>query len=311
MSFADSLLALVVGRHRTIYVIFTTSDFLKASRTLAGPLAAMVRVVHTIAPDCHDMARELEELRIRIRVRPFGNWHGQSFFESLASADSYLREHGIKRHRVLLNLQQRSLPATAFQKVAEENILQKLQTPYYPEARLRQKLDRWKLAGIPGILERRTLSNCMLLKEFCAPRVVSAYFKALWNGWVTDARMRSLFATQGRDLRRCMLGCVDNIDSLDHYCICPVFWRFALTPYPLGLGVVGLARSRNGFFFIDAGVANDDKIRMACGIYALHRTIQVARHVGFDGDPRALLARFTKRAAMGSKAANCLSVYRE
>ena len=78
------------------------------------------------------MARELEELRIRSRVRPLGNWHGQPFFESLASADSYLREHGITRHGVLLNLQQRSLPATAFQKVAEENILQKLQTPYYP-----------------------------------------------------------------------------------------------------------------------------------------------------------------------------------
>ena len=133
---------------------------------------------------------------------------------------------------------------------------------------MRQKMDKWKLVGIPGILERRTLYNCMLLKEYCAPRVVSAYFRELWNDWVTDARIPSLFATQGRDLRKCMLGCEDNIDSLDQYCICPIFSRFALSAYPLGLGVVGLSRSRNGFFFIDAGIADDDKIRMACGMYA-------------------------------------------
>ena len=105
----------------------------------------------------------------------------------------------------------------------------------------------------------------------------------------TICSREEVICEEGRDLRKCMLGCEDNIGSLDHYCICPTFWRFALTAYPLGLGVLGLSRSRNGFFFMDAGVTDEDKIRMACGIYALHRTIQTARHTVFSGDSHSLL----------------------
>ena len=114
-------------------------------------------------------------------------------------------------------------------------IVEKLTKKYYPEARIRSHLKRWRLPGVPGILERRILSNFRLLSEWCAPRVLAVYFKVIWNAWVTDGRMRTLLEKQGHTVRTCRLnrGQANSIDGLGHYCICPFFSTFWVAVYLL------------------------------------------------------------------------------
>ena len=259
-------------------------------------LAAKLRVIAFIAPDCRERSKDLEALRLRVRRRPFGKWHGQSFFEILATAQEYLQKNGITCQRVFDLLSQHKGPSASFQRAAEKLILKSLQRPYYPEARLRQKMVRWKLIGVPGILERRVLKVCSLLQERCAPKVLAAYFRALWNGWVTDARFRSLIESTSGCIRCCALGCPDAPDSLDHYCLCPVFWSFVNCSDAHGLGLSTLTRSRNTFFLVADGLSPAQCIRLACGIYGLQRTIQALRHNQFSGCVRRLLHNFTKMA---------------
>ena len=130
-----------------------------------------------------------------------------------------------------------------------------LQKPYYPEARLRQKMVRWKLIGVPGILERRVLKVYSLLEKRCAPEVLAAYYRALWNGWVTDARFRTLLEANSGRVRGCALGRPNASDSLDHYSLCPNFWNFVQSVGVPGLGLTNLTRSRKTFFLIADGLS--------------------------------------------------------
>jgi hypothetical protein len=262
--------------------------------------AAKLRVIEHFARDCHKKAKELEECQLRHFRRPFGHWHKQAYFVILSHLETKLAGKGISRQEV------RKLSESAhvsFQAAAERMIKRRFADVYYEESRLRQKMLRWKLPGVPGILERRALRNFKMLHEWCQPRVMAAYFRALFNGWATSRRMRTL--TPQRGILECML-CHANEDSLEHYSLCNVFWAFACKPRPRGLGLSPTLRSRSSFFLLEEGMQVDDRVRMALGLYSLFRTV-ICCASDSSQNPEILLRLWTKRAAEGSRAYALLS----
>ena len=264
----------------------------------ATALAAKLRVIHTLAKDCHARKRELDQVHADHFQRPHGGWHYRSLFGVLCEAEDRLNHHGIGRRLV-----QRSLPpGLSFQRKAYLMIHSALSKPYFAESRIRAKLYRWKLNGIPAHTERNILKNFQMLREMCHPRVTLAYFRLIWNGWVTDRRMNVLVPATSR--RGCVFGCGWDEDSIEHYSLCRVFWDFAASPRPTGLGIDTGMRSRDAFFMVHSNMTRDDRIRMAIGGYAAYRAVCHLRHSDPNDSCRvpALLSLFAKAAAAGSKA---------
>ena len=55
------------------------------------------------------------------------------------------------------------------------------------ENHIRHKLARWHVATPLGLITRRLLCRLSRLKSLVTPRVQSAVFKTIWNGWCTSA----------------------------------------------------------------------------------------------------------------------------
>ena len=260
--------------------------------------AAKLRVIDKLARDCHRKRSELEEWQSRNLHRPFGGWHGQSFFAQLAQLETNLKERGITREII------RELSNTgniSFQGAAEKMIKRRCSETYYAESRLRQKMTRWHLVGVPRHLEDRVLRNFKLLSTQCQPRVLAAYFRALWNGWCTSRRMRTMAGHSGTVLP-CVL-CGKGQDSLEHYSLCEVFWEFCNKDRPQGLGIHLSLRSRETFFLVRPRMADEDKIRMALGIYALFRSvIYCSSEASARPKLMTMLRLWAKRATDGSNA---------
>ena len=135
---------------------------------------------------------------------------------------------------------------------------------------------------------------------------MTAYFSTVWNGWVTDYRMRTLNTSKG--VRQCVLGCGRGSDQLEHYATCSVFWEFATKPCPRGLSLHLSSRSRNTFLLVNADQSVEDRVKMGLGIYAIHRTVQLLRHSngGVQCDPQQLLRLWTRRASDGTRSRSLL-----
>ena len=261
-------------------------------------LAAKLRVVETIAPDCHDRVRELENVHANQFQRPFKMWHYRSYFATLANAENECKMKGITRIRV------RSMVKTTsklgFQKVAEDAIGRAFAAPYYAESMLRTKLVRWKLLGVPAIMENRIFANLAMLGQWCAPRVQVAFFRSLWNGWTTDRRMNSLVLQN----RGCVLGCGWDDDAIEHYGLCSKWWSFPLGRRPGGMGITTASRCREAFFLLQVGMTSEDQIKMALAIYALYMVVNHCRwqRIGPNFNHRAALRMWVRRAGEGSRA---------
>jgi hypothetical protein len=259
-------------------------------------LAAKLRVIETIAPDGHERVRELETTHANNWQRPFKIWHYRSYFAVLADVETQLKTQGITRD--LVRQAVRNSQGSSFQQVAEQRIIGRLSPPYYADSRVRTKLTRWGLKGVPAHLERRVFSAFGFLKTWCNPRVLVTFFRTLWNGWITDRRMNTLVA-HGRN---CLLGCGWDEDSIEHYSLCSVFWRFVQAERPVGLGIP-VVRCREAFLLVHPDLTEQDKVRMAIGMQALYSLVNHSRwraeSASFDrGAALRLLAR---KAAEGSR----------
>ena len=179
---------------------------------------------------------------------------------------------------------------SSFQAAAEEAIRKHVAEPYFRDSRIRAKCLIWKFTILPGHLERRVNRALHAISANCPPRVLSCFFKTLWNGWVTHERMKALISK-----RNCILGCGWPDDSIMHYCCCSVYWRFLCAPFPIGLGV-NLNRSRDAALMMTTSLTDADYVRLATGLYALFRTVNTMR---FSSDalqnPAALLRIYAKR----------------
>jgi hypothetical protein len=297
----------------------STADLLNLKRVFHFPrtfrdprwtaLAAKLRVIEYIAPDFKERVRELEEIQTSYFRRPCRAWQQRCYFTVLSNASAVATRRGIDRRTILRELApntSKHLRCKSFRRTAEQLICQRLSPVYYEDARLRAKLHRWHLEGIPAHNEQRVLQNFATLSQWCQPKVLAAYFRTLWTGWTTDRRMAPLRKEQGLPIRGCLLGCGWDEDSLEHYATCSFYWEFMCQRRPYGMGLPILWRSREMFFIVAKGLADDDKCRLALGIYALHRTVSSCRHIEASSNIKAMLRLWTRIAAENSNAKQLL-----
>ena len=101
--------------------------------------------------------------------------------------------------------------------------------------------------------------------------------------------------------------CSSGPGSIEHYSCCPAYWSFALSPRPRGLGILHRHRSRDSFFLVGDGLDQDDKIRLAVGLYALLRTVISLKDAASRNlDPACMLRLWARRGADGSSARRLL-----
>ena len=155
-------------------------------------------------------------------------------------------------------------------------------------------MQRRNLPLIPREQAQRVLQNFELFHRHCHPRVLSSYLRLVFNGWTTDRRMRSLRSAYGGK-GACLLGCPAGEDSIEHYAHCAVFWAFASSSRPRGLGFrLGALSKKLYFFGIADGMHEADKVRLALGVYAVFRSTNSLRHNGSG----AASFNFTRYLAM-------------
>ena len=156
---------------------------------------------------------------------------------------------------------------------ATRAMLQARLEPYDGECRLRKKIQRWKLDDPPALVAARLENNLKIIGARCRPCVVAAFFRTLWNGWPTSARMRNMAGACSTG--RCVLGCSNTAeDRIEHYVVCPKAWNVFSNPPPYGLGLDKQRRSRQAMLLAAKGLSDDEKVLVAIAVYALARTVQ-------------------------------------
>jgi len=145
---------------------------------------------------------------------------------------------------------------------------------YNPQNRMRQKLRRWQMPGLPRIISDRANRRLVKLRDLAPPRVCAAMLSTLWNRWTTKRR----FQQRGR----CVLLCSETAsDCIEHYANCPVVRRSALRhlnlrlrPWPHALvDFMGLSGPPTANHPSDAALA-----RTALLVYATYIVTNAARH---------------------------------
>ena len=123
-----------------------------------------LKVIETVAPDTSTRCQELLEAQCFTFRRPFGVWQYESYFARLAAVENELQKAGDTRSGVRSEILS-SLPITStrarkasvvtgdFQKTVDKLIAAAKAPTYYHEARMRSKLFRWGLPGIPREVE--------------------------------------------------------------------------------------------------------------------------------------------------------------
>ena len=169
---------------------------------------------------------------------------------------------------------------------------------------MRSKLFRWSVPGIPRNVETLAFKRFALLAQWCQPKILSAYFRTLWNGWATDRWLANMLASQGKARQGCVLRCGWDEDSLEHYSCCRLFWSWASSSRPFGLGIPAHFRSRASFMLLNPELSVENAVRLGIGIYAMQMTVQHCRHevIPVDANIGKLLSLWAKRGAESSRA---------
>ena len=225
-------------------------------------------------------ARELQEQR----AFDWRHWYAEAHSQVLVRAWRSLRDLGIGRARLedaLARGVARPWPthvAARVQSGFQRAILASLPRAQEAEleARIRHKLQRWRLPGLPPRVARLVLRRLRSLKGAVQPRARAAALRVLWNGLITYRRFQ-----QGRPWEGCRLGCQPpaGSDAIEHYASCPRLQSVARTSLGLDLPVEDFRRS----FCLAAPCADERALRarwckMAVLHYVLHRVLCAAKH---------------------------------
>jgi len=252
-------------------------------------------------------SRELVFLHLEYGRRPFPDWHNRAYVRVLADVEKLLAENIISVEKV----QKMCLKPghLSFQALAHKLIKESLFHAHSRDARVRVKLSKFRTSILPGYLDRIVATRFRLVSSWCAPRVVAVVFRTYWNGWVTTARMKSLFSKTGQARKFCLLGCGCEVDSLHHYLLCDVFWAFIRRNRGGGLGMATCLRTWESALLLSSTLSDEDVVRLAAGLYGLYKTLNSIRFCspceGFCAP--ALLSQWTKRGVEGIAAAKSLS----
>jgi hypothetical protein len=133
---------------------------------------------------------------------------------------------------------------------------------------LARRLRRWHLQGSALQRVRRCLSTLQALRRDVAPRVTAAVLSTIHNRWTTARRFQ-----RSGTRHRCVLGCCEAPDSLEHYGRCPVLrsamQRCTATPSPPDFLPYWLGAER---------AARAERRHWAWTCYAAYRTHNHLRH---------------------------------
>ena len=146
----------------------------------------------------------------------------------------------------------------------------------WAEERIRYKLQRWRLPGIPRLVACRVLRRLRALARLVPPRVHVAVFGTIWNRWCTARRFQ--IVSQAR--HSCLLGCASGEDSIEHYLRCPLVLEVARCRLNLHCSgseswLLCLLASE------DLAIQRDSVLaRIALLVYAAYRTTNAVRHCG-------------------------------
>ena len=289
------------------------SSWFKFPAQLANPtcvaLAAKLRVIAFVCPNCTARAGELANLHLEWGRRPFPTWHNRAYVKVLSDAEKLLATKAITVKSVHTFISQ--VKAVSFQATAHDLIKTNLFSGPSRDSRLRTKLSRFRVSTLLGHLDRVVASRFHLLSSWCPPRILAAVFRTHWNGWVTTARMKGVFRQSGQTLKHCLLGCGCGEDSLHHYLLCEVFWSFIRRRRGAGLGVTSGARTWDSALLLSSSLSDEDVVRLAAGIYGLYQTVNVLRFHKINEEARVptLLSVWTTRGMEGSAAARLLDVF--
>jgi hypothetical protein len=218
-----------------------------------------------------------EELRMAQSnhlARPFGAWHRKSFVHALHSNAQQLRAEGISIDSIRGKRKDKS--TFHFQKEARLQITIR-QSNFDLENRIRHKIARWKLPGPPAIVAARCVRLFTHLGKNASPAVCAGYFRALWNGWPTSARMRSM---QGAGpILACVFNCSCTAeDRIEHYARCPIIWQFLATPGPMGPGFHLDMRGIACFFGLAKEMSEEQRLKAARAVHAVGKVVMYRRH---------------------------------
>ena len=156
------------------------------------------------------------------------------------------------------------------------------------------KLRRWKVFTIPGKSTRVLLSIRMRLALLVAPRVSSAHFRTVWNGWCTDARFRTMKGCT--KVGPCRFGCSATAeDRIEHYAFCPQVCMFA----ERFLHIPRNSCNLTSLLLCQTGWSDNRLIRHAVLTYSVFRCVHALRFRPDRPNIYDMLEQFAKIAVQG------------
>ena len=187
-------------------------------------VAVKVRVWVQTAKDAEVKCKQLDRIWFNATRRYFPAWHTQALYLNIWNAVCFARSRKID---VEMIIQDCFANKRDLQKQLYKALLSSHNATYFPLLRLRSNLKRWRLQAFGDISCRRARNCLNIISRECPPRVWFAVFRAMWNGWITSRRMRTLpgFDTQSS----CKLGMAPMNWNTTAYAIC--FGHFCV---PLG-----------------------------------------------------------------------------
>ena len=135
----------------------------------------------------------------------------------------------------------------------------------------------------PRVMTDRTLRRLKQASQLVTPRVHSAFFRSVWNGWGTERR----FGKCGL----CRFGCSGQ-DSIEHYFRCPVIKSFFESQLKLQVS------SLSDFLGLGAFVQEGETVVRLIGLYAVYSSYNSLRY-DETLDPCKLLKDFVREAVVG------------
>ena len=156
------------------------------------------------------------------------------------------------------------------------------------------------LLSLPANMVRQIMKSFAIIGNACRPCVVSGFFRTLWNGWPTSARMRTMSGAQRT--QECVLGCKGAEDRIEHYLVCSKAWSVLQQRPPYGLGLNLSRRTLEAMLLTDAGLADEERMAIAIGCYAVSRTVQCLRHRQASLRAAPIMRLYISDGLRGSKA---------
>jgi len=138
-----------------------------------------------------------------------------------------------------------------------------------PVSRMRFRLDRWNLDGLPGETSTRFLRFIEVVKHHLPPRIVAAVLRTAWNGWCTSRR----FQHSGKCIFACQAFAQE--DSIEHYAGCSICVNFLRGKLhyrgPINRGHLIVLGANSG------SQTDEDICRLALWNYSIYKTFNSLR----------------------------------